>query len=190
MALNELPSGLNILLQILKDVKKCIICQKNKDNKGNAKLKSTEKERESIINCSSYLKNDLLEGIPNRNYDEIKYHVSTCYTRYVRSRERFERKTEIAQIEDLNDEPGPSTTFTENKPKRRRVSDVNFTLPLEKPCIICNQMKSRGDTKILRISEARRASLFLPAIKFNKAEVFTHCILLESPGFCSRYYVS
>ena len=32
MALNELPSGLNILLQILKDVKKCIICQKNKDN--------------------------------------------------------------------------------------------------------------------------------------------------------------
>ena len=34
MALNELPSRLNISLQFLKDVNKCIICQKNKDNKG------------------------------------------------------------------------------------------------------------------------------------------------------------
>ena len=43
-------------------------------------------------------------------------------------------------------------------------------------------MKSRGDTKILRINEARRASLFLSAIKFNKDEVFTRCILFGSPG--------
>ena len=127
MALNEPQSGLNISLQILKDVNKCIICQKKKDNKGNTKLTSTEKGRESIINCSGCLKGDLLEGIPNRNYDEIKYHVNTCYPRFVRSRERFEKKTEIAQIEDLNDEPKPSTIFTENRPKRRRVSNVNFT---------------------------------------------------------------
>ena len=79
MALNELPSGLNILLQILKDVNKYIICQRNKDIKGNAKLTSTEKGRESIINCSSCLKDNLLEDIPNRNYDEVKYHVNTCY---------------------------------------------------------------------------------------------------------------
>ena len=43
-------------------------------------------------------------------------------------------------------------------------------------------MKSRGDTKIWRISEARRASLFLSAVKFNKDEVFILCILLGSPG--------
>ena len=41
MALNGPPSGVNISLQILKDVNKCIICQKNKDNKGNAKPTST-----------------------------------------------------------------------------------------------------------------------------------------------------
>ena len=64
MALNEPPSGLNISLQILKDVKKCILCQKNKDNKRNAKFASTEKGRESMINCSSCLKDDLLEGFP------------------------------------------------------------------------------------------------------------------------------
>ena len=127
MALNEPQSGLNISLQILKDVNKCIICQKKKGNKGNTKLTSIEKGRESIINCSSCLKDDLLEGLPNRNYDEINYHVNTCYPHYVRSRERFEKKTKITQIEDLNDEPKPSTSFTENRPKRRWVSDVNFT---------------------------------------------------------------
>ena len=97
MALNEPPSGLNLSLQILEDVNKCIICQKNKDNKGNATLTSTGKGRESIINCSSCLKDDLLEDIPNRNFDEIKYYENTCYPRYVRSRERFEKKAEIAQ---------------------------------------------------------------------------------------------
>ena len=122
------------------------------------------------------MKDDLLEGIPNRDYDEIKYHVNTCYTRYVRSRERFEKKTEVAQG------PGPSTSFTKNRPKRRWMWDVNFTLPSEKPCIICDQMKFRRDTKILRTSEGRGASLFLSAIKFNKDEVFTRFILLRSLG--------
>ena len=117
MALNEPPSGLNISLQILKDVNKCKICLKNKDNKGNAKLTSTEKGRESIINCSSCLKDDLLEGNTYRNYDKLKYHVSTCCPRYIRLRELFDKKTEIAQIEDLNDESGQSTSFTQNRPK-------------------------------------------------------------------------
>ena len=71
-------------------------------------------KKEGKVLCSSCLKDDLCEGIPNRDYDKINYHVKTCYPRYVRSRERFEKKTEIAQIENLNDEPGPSTSFTEN----------------------------------------------------------------------------
>ena len=133
MALNEPPSGLNISLQIFKDVNKCIICQKNKDNKGNAKLTCTEKGRESVFNFSIRLKDDLLEGIPNRNYAKIKYHVNTCYHCYVSSRELFEKKIEIAQTEDLNNGPGPSTSFTKNRPKQRTVLDVNFTLPSEKP---------------------------------------------------------
>ena len=64
MALNEPPGGLNISLQILKDVNKCITCQKNQGNKGNAKLASTEKGRESIINCSSCLKDDYRKVFP------------------------------------------------------------------------------------------------------------------------------
>ena len=71
-------------------------------------------KKEGKVLCSSCLKDDLLEGIPNRDYDKINYHVNTCYPRYVKSRERFEKKTVIAQRENLNDERGPSISFTEN----------------------------------------------------------------------------
>ena len=176
MVLNEPPSGLNISLQILKDVNKCMICQKNKNNKGNGKLTSTEKGRGSITNCSSCLKNYLLEGIV---WTKENYRVNTCYPRCVRSSERFEKKIEITQIEDLNDELGPSTSFTENRPKWRRVSDSNFTLPSEKLCIIWNLIKSKGDTQILRISEARRASLFLSAITLTRMKSLIGAYCLE-----------
>ena len=43
-------------------------------------------------------------------------------------------------------------------------------------------MKFRGNTKILRTSEARRVSLFVSAINFIKNKVFTRCILLGSAG--------
>ena len=52
----------------------------------------------------------------------------------------------------------------------------------EKPCIISNQMKFRGDTKTMRICEATRANLFRSAIKFNKDVVYTCCALTEKPG--------
>ena len=57
--------------------------KKKKDNRGDAKLTSNEQGRESIINCSSCLKDDLSEGTPNRNFVEIKYHLNTCYPLYV-----------------------------------------------------------------------------------------------------------
>ena len=107
------------------------------------------------------------------------YRVNTCYPCCVRSSERFEKKIEITQIEDLNDELGPSTSFTENRPKWRRVSDANFTLPSEKLCIIWNLIKSKGDTQILRISEARRASLFLSAITLTRMKSLIGVYCLE-----------
>ena len=52
----------------------------------------------------------------------------------------------------------------------------------EKPRIICNQMKSRGDTKRLRICEATRANLFLSVIKFYKDVVYIRWALIEKLG--------
>ena len=46
MAFSEPLSGLKTSLQILNDVNKCIICQKNKNNKG---LTSTEKEGKVLL---------------------------------------------------------------------------------------------------------------------------------------------
>ena len=114
------PSKLQISLEIRKDVNKCIICQKMQDNKGSVKLTSTEKGRRSIIDSSNCLKDDLLESIPNDKFDGLKYHVNTCYPRYIRTSERYQKKTETAQTEQPNDKPGPSETLVKNRPKRKR----------------------------------------------------------------------
>ena len=47
---------------------------------------------------------------------------------------------------------------------------------------LCNQNKCRGDSRKLRICETKRAKQFLSAIKFNKDEVFTRCILCKAVG--------
>ena len=82
-------------MESCKDISKCIICQKLKDNKGNQKLTSIEKGRGVIVECSKLLNDELLEGIPDSQYENIQYHVNTYYPRYVRSKERLEKETEI-----------------------------------------------------------------------------------------------
>lgn len=177
MASNETPNRLQISLKKCKDISKCIICQKLKDNKGNEKLTSTEKGRSVIIECSKILNDELLEGITDNQYENIKYHVNTCYQRYLRSKERSEKKIKTLPI-------GNETSKSESRVKRIKLmgAEHNSIPPEDKPCIICNQMKSKGDTKRLRICEATRANLFLSAIKFNKDIVFTRCALIQNTG--------
>ena len=52
----------------------------------------------------------------------------------------------------------------------------------ESPCIVCTHVKSKGDAKRMRICEARRARLFLSAIKYNKDDAYTRCSLLQDIG--------
>lgn len=186
MASSETPKRLQISLENCKDISKCIICQKLKDNKGNQKLTSTEKGRGVIVECSKLLNDDLLEGIPDSQYENIQYHINTCYPRYVRSKERSEKKADIVpKTPEFSDEPSKcSSSSSEGRFKRRKLmGNENTSIAFEeKPCVICNQMKSKGDTKRLRICEATRANLFLSAIKFNKDVVYTRCALIEKPG--------
>ena len=44
---------------------------------------------------SKLLNDELFEGIPDSQYENIQYHVNTYYPRYVRSKEELEKKTEI-----------------------------------------------------------------------------------------------
>ena len=107
-----------------KSLEKCVICQKIKDNKGDTKLTSTVKGRNVILECSAILKDNLLDGIENE--ENIKYHVNTCYARYVSSKRRAEKRTSVLQecnsvSENAGEpsEPLPSTT----RPKRRKSKD-------------------------------------------------------------------
>ena len=58
----------------------------------NQKLTSTEKGRGVIVECSKLLNDELLEGIPDSQYENIHYHVNTCYPRYLRSKERLQKR--------------------------------------------------------------------------------------------------
>ena len=77
-----------------KDLKKYIICQNNKDEKGDSKLTSTETGRNVITEASKSLKDDLLHG---RN---------TCYANYRKKKKR----SELKRTNDTSN----STTFFAN----------------------------------------------------------------------------
>lgn len=179
MAKNDVQQSLQISFERSQDLSKCIICQKAKDNKGSDKLTSTEKGRRIVIDCSVLLKDDILEGIQENEYEQIKYHVNTCYSRYKRLKERTEIKVDIVE-EETAESTSSLDNQNENRPKRRKLSMC--TPPAEKPCIVCNHIKSKGDNRRFRICEVTRAHLFLSAIKFNKDDVYTRCILFENFG--------
>ena len=58
----------------------------------NQKLTSTEKGRGVTVECSKLLNDEFLEGIPDSQYENIQYHVNTCYPRYLRSKERLQKR--------------------------------------------------------------------------------------------------
>ena len=135
------------------------------------------------------LNNELLEALPDSQYENIQYHVNTCYLRYVRSKERLQKKAEtVPKTPQFSDEPARcSSASSEGRFKRKKLmgNENTFITSEEKPFMICNQMKqkgTRGNTKGLRIWEAARANRFLSSIKFKKDIIYTHCALIEKPG--------
>ena len=174
-----------------KCIDKCIRCQKPKDNKGNKKLTSTANGRSTIIECSTFLRDNLLDGV--EELDQIKYHVNTCYSRYVRQKKRTEDKdVDEGEPDNPTNDQHVSSRNEQSTPETRSSKKLIFYLSntastsasavKESPCIVCNQMKSKGIVKRFRICEARRARLFLYTIKFNKDDVYTRCSLLQNIG--------
>ena len=125
--------------------------------------------------------------------DQIKYHVNTCYSRYVRQKKRTEDKdVDEGEPEDPTKDERVSSrnkqSTSETRGSKRWKLDLSNTASTsasavkESPCIVCNQMKSKGIVKRFRIGEARRARLFLSAIKSNKNDVYTRCSLIQNIG--------
>ena len=154
---------------------------KCEDKRGDKKLTSTEKGRENLFRCSEILNNDKFKEIGDAEKSLVKYHINICYARYVRSAERLEqRKEDVSganepkEIEE-NNSKGNENPSCMPRAKRNRSTEV-------KHCVVCNQMKCKGDKDLYRIETELRAKELLAACKFFKDDVYTNCLLMENAG--------
>ena len=71
-----------------------------------------------------------------------------------------------SQKEDSKHETNTSAEEIFTPERRSKLQKVDTTLPAQsKPCVICNNLKRKGDNKRVRICENRRAKLFLSETK-------------------------
>ena len=88
-----------------------------------------------------------------------------------------------SQKEDSKHETNTSAEEIFTPERRIKCQKIDTTLPAQdKSCIICNNLKRKGDNKRVRICENRRAKLFLSATKFFKDTVYGRCSLLGNIG--------
>ena len=179
--MEKTTSGLSVTNVKKLDLKKCAVCQNAKDKRGDKKLTSTEKGRENLFRCSEILNDDKFKEIGDAEKSLVKYHINTCYARYVRSAERLEqRKEEVSganepeEIEENNSKENEDPSCMP-RAKRRRSTEV-------KHCVVCNQMKCKGDKVLYRIETELRAKELLAACKFFKDDVYTNCLLMKNAG--------
>lgn len=104
----------------LQNLNKCI-CQKVKDNKGDKRLTSTEKGRQGIISTSTEILNGhLFSDVKSKELCLLKYHVNTCYSRYIRQGGRAESRMhkKVKKVETFNLEE-------QETPDRKRKEEVS-----------------------------------------------------------------
>lgn len=176
-------SSYNLLLvpeQKKLDIRKCIIYQKDKDNKGSTKLWSAENGRDKVMSISIYLEDKNFLGLSEREKAGIQYHLKTCYSTYNKSwawEEIRQRK-----LDELH-QPKESSSTTHwpkpscSRPNRQKI--VRKISPREKTCIICNNMTSKRDSNRHQLSGPEKAKLFLSAHNFNKDAVHPRSILYQ-----------
>ena len=175
--MNTTSPGLPLVKEKKLNLQKCVICQNAKDKRGDKKLTSTEKGRQTFMECSKALQDNLFGELNLNELNDINYLVNTCYPSYVKLRKRAENKDIKHQA--CNDDHAEEGIARDQRAKRRK---IEFTSVKEKPCIICDKMKHKGDNNKIRVCERRSAQKLLSATRFFKDDVHTRCVLLESPG--------
>ena len=170
--------------QSKKNIDKCIICQ---SNKGNSKLTSTSKGRQTLIDSSNFLNDELIDGVEDQ--EKIKYHLKPCFSNYKKKTERSKRKHDREDDENVTEnEPSTSEQGTPLRISKRLKMDSTASTTSnnddkeKNPCIVCNKLKCKDIERRYRICEADRAKRFLSAIKYNKDMVYTRCSMSESVG--------
>ena len=113
----------------------------------------------------------MLKSSPRRFFGElnlselndINYHVNTCYPYYVKLRKRAENKD--IKHHACNDDHAEEGIARDQRAKRRK---IEFTSVKEKPCIICDKMKHKGDNNKIRVCERRSAQQLQQLLGFSK----------------------
>ena len=176
------PSGpVPLVSNVVKPVNlmRCLICQKIKDDKKIAKLTSTDDGRKVIADTSNILQDGLVTRIDENMRSGIKYHLS-CYKTYKNKGERQIANQQKRKNEKEPDEEDSQLSLPVIRAKRSRVRLSSD--PTEKPCIICNYVKYKGEIQRFRITTPGRAESLLKATRFNKDEVHTRMIFLTTIG--------
>ncbi|KAH3882089.1 hypothetical protein DPMN_006020 [Dreissena polymorpha] len=166
-----IPSKRPRLFQSGPDILKCIICQKDTDQ-----LTTSSENGRSKVKEAASIRNDCVnERLLRLESDFFVYHMSyMCYKAYTHKKSldkiassSCKYSANQAQIE--LDQPNNVSLSVQ---QRRSVSKPRITInthdenPSTKPCIVCAQVKCKGDTKKYRISECDRARTFLESALF------------------------
>ena len=94
--------------------------------------------------------------------------MKACYKRYILQSERAPSVQEDDAINDYDDQ-SKEELKTPGRHKRLKAEGD------KKPCVICSQLKFKGDENLYRLCEEKRAKMFLCAIKLNLDDVYTRC---------------
>ena len=132
-----------------------------------------------MIKYSNTLQGNLLRGVDEHDFERIKYHVDTCYSRYKRKCDRGNGKKSDCSVSTSNS--------VENKEQGQETCRSSKVLTFDEKksatyCIICSKSKCKGNTKLYRISEHHSAKNLLSSARFFKDDVQTRCILWKTPG--------
>ena len=91
-----------------------------------------------------------------------------------RALEKPERQNEDTSESSTEEDDNVHCSTTRNK--RIKLD------PIEKPCIICNYIKKKGQAKRYRVCEVKQAKQLLLAMTFFKGDVFTRCTVIQNKG--------
>ena len=133
-----------------------------------AKFASTENRRSKIQAASSILQDDLLSDVDGKDIVLIEYHMRACYKRYILQSERALSVQEDDAINDYDDQSKEELKTPGRNKHLKAEGD-------KKTCVICSQLKFKGDENLYRLCEEKRAKMFLSAIKLNLDDVYTRC---------------
>ena len=173
------------------NLKLCAICKTKRDRNGLTQTSASEDNCKLISDGSVKLDDGILDGFSENERTQFKYHPS-CFRTYklkIQRNDRKKRHTDKDSQGTISKESNDDNVV-QSRPKRKKSTSIPKGLPemkekgltkkKEKPCIICNFFKHKGDNNRWRLCEATSISLFLQAKKFRNDDVHIRTIFLET----------